>query len=251
MPFTPAHVAAVLPLVGRTPYLPSAALVAGAMTPDYPWFLTGGRTAGLSHSAVGVLTVDLAVGVLAVLAWRRLAHEPVRDLLPPVLGHRLPEAAPTPARDVPWVALGVLVGAATHVVWDSFTHSGRWGVDLVPWLAATHGALPGYKWAQYLGGALGLLAVTGWGLRRLVRAVPAAPRCSAGTGVRLLAAGLVAAGLVVGVVVGVTRALLPTVESALFGAVTRGVLGAGLGALAGVALWWVASRPREPADVIR
>ena len=46
MPFTVSHVAAVLPVVGRSERLPAAALVIGSMAPDYPWFLTRGRTAG-------------------------------------------------------------------------------------------------------------------------------------------------------------------------------------------------------------
>ena len=45
MPFTVSHVAAVLPVVGRSGRLPAAALVIGSMAPDYPWFLTRGRTA--------------------------------------------------------------------------------------------------------------------------------------------------------------------------------------------------------------
>ena len=54
MPFTVSHVAAVLPVVGRSGRLPAAALVIGSMAPDYPWFLTRGRTARLSHSLLGI-----------------------------------------------------------------------------------------------------------------------------------------------------------------------------------------------------
>ncbi len=102
MPFTVSHVAAVLPVVGRSGRLPAAALVIGSMAPDYPWFLTRGRTAGFSHSLLGVVTVDLAVGLLAVVLWRRWAQAPVRDLVPRAVGERLPQPPGLATRDLPW-----------------------------------------------------------------------------------------------------------------------------------------------------
>ena len=48
----------------------------------------------------------------------------------------------------------IVIGAATHVFWDSFTHRGRWGTSLMPWLNNDvltmwgHG-VPGYTALQY------------------------------------------------------------------------------------------------------
>ena len=112
MPFTVSHVAAVLPVVGRSTRLPAAALVIGSMAPDYPWFLTRGRTSWLSHTPLGVVTVDLAVGLLAFMMWRRWAQAPVRDLVPRTLGEHLGLPGYTLAQ-----YLSGLLGLLALVVW--------------------------------------------------------------------------------------------------------------------------------------
>lgn len=239
MPVTPSHVVAVLPLLGRSGRVPAAALVIGSMAPDYPWFLTGGRTATFSHSIVGVLTVDLLVGLVAVAAWRLWVHPPVRDLLPPAVGDRLPRPVGLVARDLPWAALGVVLGALTHIGWDEFTHAGRAGVEAVAWLGDEHAGLPGYKWAQYLSGVLGGVVLLVWGARRLSRTPPVPPDASASTSRErrtawLLVCGALVAGAAVGLVTGGTR-----LETLLFGAVTRGGLGAVVGLALACVLWWV------------
>jgi hypothetical protein len=99
-----------------------------------------------------------------------------------------------------------VIGAATHVVWDSFSHPGRWGTDRIAWLRAEHGPFMGYTWVQYGSGALGLVVlavVLGRWWRRTPRTpgqqrVPAlAPRavlaCVALVGVIGAAAGRVTA----------------------------------------------------------
>jgi len=241
MPFTVSHVAAVLPVVGRSGRLPAAALVIGSMAPDYPWFLTRGRTAGLSHSLLGIVTVDLAVGLLAFVVWRRWAQAPVRDLVPRVVGERLPRPPGLAGRDLPWAAVAVVLGALTHVVWDSFTHAGRWGVDLVPWLHTEHLGLPGYTWAQYASGLLGLLVLLLWGLRHLRAADPDADGLRSTDRDRWTAWCLVAAGALVGVLVGLLR-FAGSAEAALFGAVSFGGSGAAMGVVLACGLWWIRSQ---------
>lgn len=246
MPFTVSHVAAVLPGVGRSGRLPAAALVIGSMTPDYPWFLTRGRTAGLSHSLLGIVTVDLAVGLLAFVLWRRWAQAPVRDLVPRLLGERLPQPPGLAVRAVPWAGLAVVLGALTHLVWDSFTHAGRWGVEVVPWLHTEHLGLPGYKWAQYVSGVVGMAVLLVWGLRRLRATAPDDAGLRSTERDRRTAWELVLAGTVVGALVGVLRAG-PFPESVLFGIVTLGGAGLAVGVVLACALWWV--RVPRPAEV--
>lgn len=184
MPFTVSHVAAILPFVGRG-RLVTSALVIGAMAPDIPYFLQLGGESGLTHSAIGIVTVDLLMGLallalwmwwLAPAAWL-LAPAPIRAAWPAGWGRwgwarpaavvRDPEGRwrerdtrePGSCAWWGWASVSLMLGAATHVVWDAFSHAGRFGVELVPWLAAEQGPLEGYRWMQYLGGALGLLAV--------------------------------------------------------------------------------------------
>jgi hypothetical protein len=63
------------------------------------------------------------------------------------------------------VITALMVGAVTHVLWDSFTHAGMWGPRHIPWLAETHGPLPGYEWAQYASDVAGALVIVWWCVR--------------------------------------------------------------------------------------
>ncbi len=248
VPFTVSHVAAVLPVVGRSERLPAAALVIGSMTPDYPWFLTRVRTSQLSHSPLGLVTADLVVGFLAFAVWRLWVQRPVRDLLPRPVGERLPQPAAGAVRDLRWAALAVVLGALTHLVWDSFTHAGRWGVEVVPWLHTEHLGLPGDKWAQFVSGLLGLAVLVIWCLRRLADTAPHDDGLRSTSSERRVAWSLVVAGALVGALIGVLRAG-PALVSVLFGAVTLGGAGLGFGMVVVCALWWVrAARPAQVAS---
>lgn len=124
-----------------------------------------------THSPAGLLTVDVLGGVLAWALWTRLLRAPLADAAPAWVRDRLPRLAS--GRGAWWaVPVAVVVGAVTHVVWDASTHPGRWGTRLVPWLAQTHAGLPGAKWAQYVSGVGGLLALAVLAVLALPGAAP-------------------------------------------------------------------------------
>src|SRR3982751_6325377 len=126
MPFAPSHVAAALPFL-RTPLLP-AAVVVGTVAPDIPYYLPLVIPRELTHSLLGLVTVDLGFGVLGALAWWFVLREAVVDLLPRVIGTRIPRVERMAWRPARWgwpltialLLLSVLVGAATHLLWASF-----------------------------------------------------------------------------------------------------------------------------------
>ena len=168
MPFTPAHLAAVLPLRGRLG-LPFAALAAGSLAPDLAYFLPMGGMIQrrITHSMLSVPTWDLVFGLALWIAWRALAPI-VNDLAPQAVRERW--RTPVGPEPLWWkVALAVMIGAATHVLWDSFTHPGYWATTVGP-LAAGYpspiGTLTGYKYLQYSSGVLGLAAVLWFGWKR-------------------------------------------------------------------------------------
>ena len=171
--------------------------------------------------------------MLAVVAWRLLVQAPLRDLVPRSLGERLPRSPGVVGADLPWLALGVVVGAVhrTSCGTRSPTH-GRWGVDLVPWLHAEHLGLPGYTWAQYASGALGLVVLAVWGVRRL--AGPAlTPKVWSTLEDRRVAWALVVAGALTGVAVALL-AFPGSPERTLVRAVTLGGTAAAGGLAAGL-----------------
>ncbi|MEV7425727.1 DUF4184 family protein [Streptomyces sp. NPDC091212] len=174
LPFTLSHPAAVLPLM-RRPFVP-AALVAGAVVPDAPYFLnalgvseTGPQdwygpflNATQTHSLGVGLLVDLPLAA-ALVAVCRMLRAPITALLPS--GLRLPEperttGLPAKARHVMWLLFSALIGIATHVAWDSFTHGDGFLVThLQPLRASAPGGLTVARLLQYASTAFGLAAI--------------------------------------------------------------------------------------------
>ncbi len=153
MPITLAHPAVVLPLGGR---LPLAALVVGSMVPDVPVFLSGWGIYDASHSLWGVVVVDLPLALLVLAVWHGVVRDALVDLAPATVRSRHAARVRPTRREWVLSAPAAVLGAATHVLWDAFTHQNRWGVRAVEMLQETHGPLPGFKWAQYLSGVLGM-----------------------------------------------------------------------------------------------
>lgn len=187
VPFTPSHIAAVLPLRRAGRVLPFAALAAGSLSPDLPYYLPWlGPANRWTHTAIGVVTVDLVIGLALWALWRSIAA-PLDEVLPAAVRERW-----TPAgwRVGTWWGLpvSVAIGASTHVGWDEFTHPGRFFTTHLPLLAASYpgplGPLPGYAWAQYGSGVFGLVVLgvaAARAPRSALRATPP-PRASAALG---------------------------------------------------------------------
>lgn len=188
MPFTPSHAVVALPFV-RTPLVP-AGIAIGAMTPDLPLFVRGlplhyGRTHALEW-----VPVTVVVALVLLLVWRCALRPAARELAPAWLARRLPAewnaGAAVAAREtlgvesrrgratVSWrrmllLVVSLLLGVVSHIVWDLFTHEGRWGIEAVPALAGAWGPLAGYKWLQHGSSLLGLAVIGVWMLVWLVR----------------------------------------------------------------------------------
>ncbi|GAA3156676.1 DUF4184 family protein [Planomonospora alba] len=180
MPFTPSHVAAVLPLISSARarrVLDPWALALGAMVPDLPIFLPFLPDYPIWHSVQGAFTLDLAAVLLLAVLFHALLRDPLTALLPPALAARAAALAPGGygLRRLPAVAAGGVAGTLTHLFWDSFTHSyssGLWGWAWLDVRAA--GLVPVFRVLQYLSTAVGLVAVLWWARRGLSRMEPRA-----------------------------------------------------------------------------
>jgi membrane-bound metal-dependent hydrolase YbcI (DUF457 family) len=186
MPFTPSHAVVALPFL-RTPLVP-AAIAVGAMAPDLPLFLRGMPLHyGLTHS-LAWLPLTIAVALVLLLVWRCVLRPAVRELSPTWLARRLPAewdagaaaslretlaitGAPVRAswRGILLLLASLAIGILSHIVWDLFTHQGRWGVELLPVLGEHWGPLAGFRWLQHGSSAIGLAIIAVWGIRWLRR----------------------------------------------------------------------------------
>ncbi len=207
MPFTLAHPAAVLPLRALR-HLRTAPLIIGALVPDLPYYMPGEISRHLrgAHQFSGSYTVCLALG-LVLLAVVFVLRQPLTALLSSRARWLcLRSLAPFERAPGEWAfaALAIVLGAWTHLAWDSFTHPDGWIVRRVAALSAPldllgyHGTV--YHELQYLSSGIGLavLAIWYWRLPQppAAAAAPHAPR-SAVIPVLILAA--VAAILIGGV----------------------------------------------------
>ncbi|WP_243227261.1 DUF4184 family protein [Microbacterium sp. CIAB417] len=200
MPFTPSHAVVALPFV-RTPLVP-AAIAVGAMTPDLPLFVRGlPVTYGLTHD-LRWLPVTLLVALALLLLWRALLRPAARELMPGPLAERLPGAWDAPVRAI-WretfgpsvgtvllLVASLVIGVASHIAWDAFTHEGRLGSEIFPALEEPWGPLAGIKWLQHGSSAIGLAIIAVWAvlwLRRRPR-VPHVSRTPRWVGVVWIAA---------------------------------------------------------------
>ncbi len=136
MPLTfPSHAAAILPLL----HLPGArglsvsALVIGTTTPDLVYL--GTSLGAAAHRPAGLLLYCLPLGLVAFVVVEALVLPVVGPLLVALGPRRIrPQARrllgprPLPRGLRAWLALALalLLGAATHQLWDGFTHAWLW-----------------------------------------------------------------------------------------------------------------------------
>ncbi|TMR17067.1 DUF4184 family protein [Nonomuraea turkmeniaca] len=202
MPFTPSHMAVVAPLISSPRvrrFVDPWALAMGAMIPDLPIFLPFLPDYTNWHSWLGVVTIDPVAVLVLLPLFHWVFRDPLISLLPPSLAGRAALLAPDRLRPLPIVA-GAVLGAATHVLWDSFTHStgpAEWG----PWLSVSvFGVIRLFRLLQYTSSVIGLAVVAWWGWRGLSRMaaapVPDRLRISPRTRWTVLATGV--AGILAG-----------------------------------------------------
>ncbi|MFI2214561.1 DUF4184 family protein [Streptomyces sp. NPDC020141] len=184
MPFTLSHAMAVLPGIrrngtGRGPLVASA-LVLGTLAPDMTYFAASAVPGAMefgrfTHALPGLFTVDAAITAVMAALWLTM-RDPLVALLPERLrgpAHSLLRGRPSvlDLRYALWFYVSAVLGAASHVVWDAFTHHGRWGTRLIPVLNETVAGFGVHKFAQYGSSALAA-AVLGWFLVSAVRRQP-------------------------------------------------------------------------------
>jgi len=170
VPFTISHAAAVLPLQKTS--LPLAALMIGSMSPDFAYFLPGDPLREHTHSIAGIFWFCWPVSVALWFLFVRVLEEPTRALLPDRWNARF--AASDGEASLKALALAsaaAVLGAATHILWDSFTHRGTAIVDALPGLRAVAFHYHGWRirWfmvLQHLSSIAGLLALAFWAWKR-------------------------------------------------------------------------------------
>lgn len=143
MPFTFSHPAIVLP----AKYLPEkwvsmTGLIVGSMTPDFEYFLRMRVESVYSHTWVGMFWFDLPLALILTFVYHYIVRNSFICNAPGFIKKRL-----APYLDFSWwdyfkhnffiVIICILVGVASHLLWDGFTHPHGMFVNMIPSLKET------------------------------------------------------------------------------------------------------------------
>jgi hypothetical protein len=166
MPITISHPALSIPL--RRFGLVLSALILGSMMPDFEFFLrlTDGRL--IAHTIAGIFVFCIPVGLISLFIFHKLIKFPLLSLLP----HRhqsrfLPIASEFkffPVKRLLLIIISLVIGAVSHIFWDSFTHPDGWMVHHIPLLSfplltLSAGTIRVYFLLQYLSSLAGALVL--------------------------------------------------------------------------------------------
>jgi hypothetical protein len=140
MPFTFSHPAAVLP----AKFLPEkwvsmTALVIGSTTPDFEYFIRMRNHSVYSHTWSGMFWYDLPLAFILTFIYHNLVRDGLIDNLPAFIRNKVYKF-----KELDWnnyvkrhffvVVTSLLVGIASHIAWDGFTHRNGYFVEMIPWL---------------------------------------------------------------------------------------------------------------------
>lgn len=134
-------------------------MVTGSMAPDLAYAFNRAGAEINAHVWPAMLTVALPIALLAAWYVRWLAPTTFGQL-PPAFGVdlRFFETLDSQGPGVLVTVWSAVAGVATHVFWDGFTHTTRWGAQLWPWLAEpSWGGYAPAKVFQYVSHVGGLL----------------------------------------------------------------------------------------------
>lgn len=143
MPFTFSHPAIILPLR----YLPKrwislTGLIIGSMVPDFEYFIRMRVKSIYSHTWAGLFWFDLPLGLVVIFIYQILIKDKVILHLPVALNRRFSRFRGIDKQGsflqyLLIVVLSILIGAASHIFWDGFTHPTGYFVTVMPVLSDT------------------------------------------------------------------------------------------------------------------
>jgi len=108
-------------------YYSLTGLVVGSVTPDFEYFLRMKVDSEFSHTLSGMFWFDLPLGLIIAFVFHGIVRDPLISNLPGWYGRRMNQF-----KDFEWtkyflhnwlvVLISLLIGIASHLFWDSFTH---------------------------------------------------------------------------------------------------------------------------------
>lgn len=169
MPFTFSHPAIVLPAY----YLPKkwrslTGLIVGSVTPDFEMFLRMEAQNSYSHSWHSIFWFNLPLAIILSFLFHVAIRNSLIDHLPAFLRERLVvfksfNWVPYFKRHFWIVVISIVIGAASHIFWDSFTHAYgiiiKWFPTLAQEISFLGFTMPVYYFLQLAFSVIGALFI--------------------------------------------------------------------------------------------
>ena len=169
MPFTPAHAAAALPF--RRSRLILSALIVGTTAPDLEYFVHLSRDDRFGHTLHGVFLQSLPLALITLWLFHKYAKKTLIGMTPAGVRDRFPDQSEPfqfggPSRFA-LILLSILIGMATHIAWDLFTHANtvlyrHWPILREILNVPIFGQIPIYKILQHGSTIVGLAVLFAW-----------------------------------------------------------------------------------------
>jgi hypothetical protein len=217
------------------------------MAPDLQYFVPLDLTRSESHSWPGILTIDVPIGIVALLLWVLLLRAPTLDYSPRWLRERM--TPPQRARN--WLVYAGLVLAAlalgilTHLLLDFPTHRG-WLSEHVTWMQGSVGPFTVIRILHFGSSVLGAVIIAVWAIG-WVRRTPRTARPTLVPQRERVAVWIALSAILLGTCLTLVALALPTGGDPLSGELwfyafctAAGVTGAVLAVIS--VAWWVRKR---------
>lgn len=162
MPFTFAHPAILLPFRNK---LSVTGLIIGCMSPDFEYFIRLKIYSNFSHTFWGIFFFCLPVSLVLSILFHQIIRKPLIENAPNYVYSRV-----AVYHDFSWmnylnnnkikIILSILIGAFSHILWDSFTHDDGFFVNQLDFLKSNltihQKEIPVLKVLQHLSTIIGL-----------------------------------------------------------------------------------------------
>ena len=148
-----------------------SALLTGCFAPDFAYFLFVKPFGLFAHSLEGMFLIDLPLSLVVLWLFYACVRQPLSMLLPNGIRMRLKQVKDDysfrPLARLVLIVVSILIGTATHILWDSFTHTFYWPYRHWSFLSeVVHVSFAGnmqmYKVLQYASTLFGLVFMAIW-----------------------------------------------------------------------------------------
>lgn len=158
----------------------------GTFAPDIEYFIRMRPGGGYGHTIPGAFLLSLPLGLITLWLLHRVIKQPAVLLMPPSLQRRLAPYAGEfrffPLARFAAICASMLIGIATHIAWDAFTHRHTWLYyhweflhQAVPLPLPHYHSIHWYSIFQLLSSVLGIVLLLAWFIG-WYRAQPPSPR---------------------------------------------------------------------------